>query len=99
MKAEVDKIYINKFLDVSTGLNKLETNVVKLNSVLVDLKKIKWFCRKRSCKKKCNILNTKVNNLENKIPDAATLIRINQYYTDKKFWEKNGKVEKKLPDG
>ena len=28
-----------------------------------------------------NILNTNVNNLENKIPDATTLIQINQYNT------------------
>ena len=28
--------------------------------------------------------NKKVNNLENKIPDASTLIETNQYNTDKK---------------
>ena len=34
-----------------------------------------------------NILNTNVNNLENKIPDATTLIQINQYNTDEQNLE------------
>ena len=33
---------------------------------------------------KFNTLKTKVNNLENEIPDATTSIHINQYNTDKK---------------
>ena len=33
-------------------------------------------------------LNTKVDNLENKIPDATILILINQYNTDKQSLEK-----------
>ena len=41
---------------------------------------------------KFNTLKTKVNNLEKKIPDATTLIHINQYNTD------NQKVEKKIGD-
>ena len=32
---------------------------------------------------KFNTLKTKVNDLENKIPDASTLIWLNQYNTDK----------------
>ena len=32
---------------------------------------------------KFNTLKAKVNNLEKKIPDANTLIHINQYNTDK----------------
>ena len=32
---------------------------------------------------KFNTLKTKVHNLEKKIPDATTLIHINQYNTDK----------------
>ena len=32
-----------------------------------------------------NKLNTKVNNLENNIPVATTLIHINQYNTDKQI--------------
>ena len=35
-------------------------------------------------KHKINTLKAKVNNLEKKIPDATTLIHINQYKTDKK---------------
>ena len=48
-------------------------------------------------KHKINTLKAKVNNLEKKIPDATTLIHINQYKTEKKklreenwrYWEKN----------
>ena len=35
-----------------------------------------------------NTLETKLNNFENKIPDATTLIRRNQYNTDKQTLEK-----------
>ena len=35
-----------------------------------------------------NTQKTKVNNLEKKIPDATTLIYINQYDTDKQNLEK-----------
>ena len=34
---------------------------------------------------KFNTLKTKVNNLEKEIPDAITLIYVNQYNTDKKI--------------
>ena len=37
---------------------------------------------------KFNKVNTKINNLEKKIPDATTLIHINQYNTDKQNLEK-----------
>ena len=37
---------------------------------------------------KFNKLDTKVNNLENKNPDATTLITINQCSTDKQKLEK-----------
>ena len=37
---------------------------------------------------KFNTLKTKVNNLKKKIPDATTLIHINQYNTDKQNLEK-----------
>ena len=44
-------------------------------------------------------LNTKVNNLENKIPDASTLIQKNQYNTGKQNLEKKTRdVENKIPD-
>ena len=34
-------------------------------------------------------MKTKINNLENKIPDATTLIHIDQYNTNKQIKEKN----------
>ena len=36
----------------------------------------------------CNNLNTKVNDLENKIPGVSSLIQTNQYNTDQKSLEK-----------
>ena len=43
-----------------------------------------------------NTVKTKVNNLGKIIPDAATLIHINQYNTDKQNMEKkNWVVDKK----
>ena len=44
-------------------------------------------------------LKTKVNSLEKKIPDATTLIHINQYNAGKQSLEKKiGDVDKKRPD-
>ena len=45
-------------------------------------------------KHKINTLKAKVNNLEKKIPDATTLIHINQYKTD--LEKKIGDIEKKI---
>ena len=46
-----------------------------------------------------NKLNTKVNNLENNIPVATTLIHINQYNTDKQIFRKTPEdIDKKVPD-
>ena len=47
MEAEVDKLDINKLINVPTGLNNLKTKVDDLDvgilkTVPVDLKKIKW---------------------------------------------------------
>ena len=48
---------------------------------------------------KFNLLKTKVNNLEKKIPEWTTLIHINQYNTDNQNWEKNiVDVDKKITD-
>ena len=71
LKAEVDKLDINKLTNVPTSLNNLKTKVEdldvgKLKPVPVELKKI----------------SDEVNNLEKKIPDATTLIHVNQYNTD-----------------
>ena len=46
---------------------------------------------------KCNTLKTIVNSLEKKIPDATTLIRINQYKTDKQNLEKKLEMLIKKP--
>ena len=41
---------------------------------------------------KINTLKTMVNNLEKKLPDATTLIHINQYNTDTQILEKKSKL-------
>ena len=68
LKAEVDKLDINKLVNVPTGLNKLKTkvddlDVGKLKTVPVDLKKISYVVDNEDVK---NTLKTKVNNLEKK---------------------------------
>ena len=75
-------------------------DVGKLNTVPVDLKKLSDVVHNEVVKNtNFNTLNTKVNNLEEKIPDATTLIHINQYNTDKQNLEKQiGDVDKKIPD-
>ena len=58
-------------------------DVSKLKTVPVDLKKLSDVVDNEVVKNaKFNTLETKVNNLEKKIPDATTLIHINQYNTD-----------------
>ena len=82
-----------------TGLNKLTTKVDdldidKMQTVLVDLKKLSDVVSKKVKKKTVyNKLNTKINNLEIRIPDASNLIQTNQYNADKqkldigeKYW-------------
>ena len=61
-------------------MNNLKTKLDfgKLKTVPVNLKKISEAVNKVVVKnRKFNKLNKKVNNLENKIPDATTLIHIN----------------------
>ena len=41
---------------------------------------------------KINTLKTMVNNLEKKLPDATTLIHINQYNTDTQILERKSKL-------
>ena len=94
LKAEVGKLEINQLVNVPTSLNNLKTkvddlNVGKLKTVPVDLKKLSDVVDNEVIKNtKFNTLKTKVNNLENKILDATTLIHINQYNTDKQNLEK-----------
>ena len=97
LKVEGDKLDIHKLTNVPTSLNNLKTkvndlDVGKLKTFPVDLKKISDVVDNEVVKNtKCNTLKTKVNNLENKVPEATTLIYINQFNTDtqnlqKKNW-------------
>ena len=94
LKAEVDKLDINKLVNVPTSLNNLKTKVNdlgvgKLKTVSVDLKKLSDGVDNEIIKNtKFNTLKAKVNNLEKKIPDATTLIHTNQCNTDKQNLEK-----------
>ena len=74
--------------NVPTSLNNLKTkvndlDVGKLKTVPVNLKKLSNVGDNAVVKNtKFNTLETKVNNLDKKFPDATTLIHKNQYYTD-----------------
>ena len=104
MKAEVDKLDINKLVNVPTSLNNLkikvdDLDVGKLKTVPVDLKKLSDVVDNEVVKNtKFNTLKTKVNNLEKKIPDATILIHINQYNKDKQSLDKKSCLIKKIPD-
>ena len=83
-------------------MNNLKTKVDdldigELKIIPVDLKKLNDAVDNDVVKNtKFNTLKTKVNNLDKKIPDATTLIHINQYNTEKQKLEKNiGDVDKK----
>ena len=102
MKAEIDKPDINKLVNVPTSLNNLKTkkddlDVGKLKNFPADLKKLSNVVDNEIVKNTTfKTLETKVNNLEKKIPDATTLIHINQYNIDKQNLEKKiGDVDKK----
>ena len=78
LEAKIDKLDINKLVNVSTSSNKLKSKVNnldigKLKTIPADLKiqVMQW---------------TKL--LKNAIPDATTLIHINRYNTDKQNIEK-----------
>ena len=98
LKAEVDKLDINKLANVLTSLNYLKAKVDdldigKLKTVPVDMKKLSHVVDNEIVKNtKFYTLKTKVNNLEKKIPDASTLIHINQYSTNKQNLEKKMKM-------
>ena len=105
IKDEVDKLDINKLVNVPTNLNNLkikvdDLDVGKLKIVHADLKKLNDVADNNIIKnKKLNTVKTKVNNLEKKILDATALIFINQYNTDKQNLEKKvGDIDKKIPD-
>ena len=83
LKAEVDKLDINKLVNVPTSLNNLKTKVDdldigKLKTALIDLKKLSDAVDNEVITNTTfNTLKTKVSSLEKKIPDATTLIHIN----------------------
>ena len=71
-------------------MNNLKTkvddlDVGELKTVPIDLKKLSDVVDKQQVVKNTNFnrLQTKVNNLRNKIPGATILIHINQYNVDK----------------
>ena len=103
LKAQVDKLGINKLVNVPTSLNSLKTkaddlDVGKLKTASADLKKLSDVVANEVVKStKFNTLKTKINSLEKEIPDETALICINQYNPDKKNLEKKiGDVDKKI---
>ena len=99
MKAGVDKLDINKLVNVPTNLSNLK---IKLDDL--DVGKFKTVTVNDAADKqvvkniKFNTMKAKVNNLEKKIPDETTLVHINQFNTGKQRLKK--KLEmliKKIP--
>ena len=82
-------------------MNKLKTKendlcVSKMKIVTADLKKLSDLVDSQVVKNtKFNTLKTKVNKRNKKIPDATTLIDINQYNSDKQVWRKKLMLIKK----
>ena len=79
-------------MNVPTNLNNLKIKVDDLDVgklKTVDLKTLSDVVDNEIIKNtKFNSLKAKVNNLEQKITDTATLIQINQYNTDKQKLDK-----------
>ena len=64
-------------------------DVAKLKAVPVDLKKLSDLLANEVVKNaKFNTLKKKIKSLEKKVPDATTLIHINQYNKDKQKLDK-----------
>ena len=84
MKAIVDKLDINKLVNVPTRLNNLKTkvdnlDVDELKHFPTDLKKLNDVVSKEVVKQRVyNKLKTNLNNLEKKVTDSSTLIQTNQ---------------------
>ena len=95
MKAEADKLDINKLVNVPAALNDLKRkvgnlNVCNLKTVPIEPKKLSDLANKKvAMSTKFNKLNTKSNKLDKKIPDTTTLIQMNQCNMDKQNLEKN----------
>ena len=81
-------------VNVPTSLNALKTNLVdldvsKLKTVPLDVKKLSDVVDKEGViNTKFNTLKTQVTKLNKTIPDATTLIHINQCNPDKQSFEK-----------
>ena len=95
-KIEVDKLDVNRLVNAPTTLNNLKTKVSnldvgKLKMLPLDLKKLNVVDKEVVKNTKFHTLKTQLNQLDQKIPDATTLIRINQYNTDKQNLEKKTK--------
>ena len=94
MKAELDKLDINRLVNVPNSLNNSKTkvndlDVGKMKTVPVDLKNLSDVVANEVVKNTNSThLKTKVNSLEKKISDATTLFHINQYNTDQQNLEK-----------
>ena len=95
LKPKVDELDNYKLTNFPTSLNNLETDVDdldvgRLKTVPVGLKKLIDVVENEIVKStKFNTLKTKIIDLEKKTPDETTLIRINQYNTDKQNLDKN----------
>ena len=92
MKAEADKLDINKLGNVPAALNDLKRKVDNLDvgnlkTVPIEPKKLSDGVNKKVAMK--HKLNTKSNKLDKKIPDTTTLIHMNQCNMDKQNFEKN----------
>ena len=89
MKAEIDMVNINKLDNVPSSLNNLKTKVDgsdfnKLKTVIIDFKQLSDVVIEKVLKKKMyKKLNTRVNNLENKVLHETTLIHIKQFNNNK----------------
>ena len=105
MKAEFDKLNINKLINVPASLNNLKAKVDYLDVDLDDFDELKTVPADLSDtvenevvkNTRFNTLKTKVNNLHKNFHDATTLIHINQYDADKQNLEKKvGNIDKKI---
>ena len=100
MKAEVEKLEMNKLVNVPSSWKNFkikvdDLDVDKLKTVLVEFTKSSDVVGNQAFKNaKLNTLKTKVNNSKKKkkrnlqIPDVVTSIHINQYHPDKQNLEK-----------
>ena len=88
LKAEVDKLNAIKFAYIPTGLNNFKIAPIDLKKVSNVVSKKVWHLKFNTqiWSSKFNKVNTKVNSLDNKIPE------INQYNTD------NQNLKKKIGD-